>query len=148
MVILGAVMAAASEPGRLKPDKQEKCPVCGMFVYKYPDWTAQIVFNDKSQFYFDGVKDLFKFVLHLDKYHPGRSAADIASIRVTDYYDVVAIDGRSAHYVVGSDVTGPMGRELIPFASGQAALEFSKDHGGTAVLTYEQITPAVIDRLD
>ena len=45
---------------------------------------------------------------------------------------MLAIDGRSAHYVVGSDVTGPMGKELIPFATREAALEFSKDHGGTA----------------
>jgi len=148
LLLMVSLPATASELVQLKPEKQEKCPVCGMFVYKYPDWTAQIIFSDQSQFYFDGVKDLFKYVFHLDKYHPGKTAADIKTIRVTDYYDVVAIDGRSAHFVVGSDVTGPMGKELIPFASGQAALEFSKDHGGTAILTYEQITPAVIDKLD
>lgn len=143
-----SLAAAASESERLTPGKQDKCPVCGMFVYKYPDWTARITFSDQSRFFFDGVKDLFKYVFHLDRYHPGKTAADIETIRVTDYYDMLAIDGRSAHYVAGSDVTGPMGRELIPFATREAALEFSRDHGGTAVLTYEQITPAVIDRLD
>ena len=126
----------------------KKCPVCGMFVHKYPDWTAQIVFTDQHQVYFDGVKDLFKFIFHLDKYHPGKTTDDIQAIRVTDYYDLVAIDGQSAHYVVGSDVYGPMGKELIPFATGDAAREFSKDHDGTAVITYDQITPAVIDKLD
>ena len=148
ILLAGVLLAVASEPGQLKPGKQDKCPVCGMFVYKYPDWTAQITFNDQRQFYFDGVKDLFKFVFHLDRYHPGKTAADIETIWVTDYYDMLAIDGRSAHYVVGSDVTGPMGKELIPFVTREAALEFSKDHGGNAVLTYEQITPAVIDKLD
>lgn len=142
------VMAAASGPGPLKPGKREKCPVCGMFVYKYPDWTAQIVFTDQSQFYFDGVKDLFKYVFRLDTYNPGKTAADIEAIRVTDYYDLVSIDGRKAHYVVGSDVYGPMGKELIPFASREAAAEFSRDHGGAAVLTYGQITPAVVEKLD
>ena len=79
MVMLGVLLATASESVKLKPDKQEKCPVCGMFVYKYPDWTAQVIFNDQSRFYFDGVKDLFKYVFHLDKYHPGKTAADIKS---------------------------------------------------------------------
>ena len=148
LFLIVSLSAAASEPGQLKPDKHEKCPVCGMFVYKYPDWTAQVIFYDKSQFYFDGVKDLFKYVFHLDRYHPGKTAADIKAIWVTDYYDMLAIDGRSAHYVAGSDVAGPMGRELIPFATREAALEFSSDHGGTSVLTYSQITPAVIDKLD
>jgi copper chaperone NosL len=148
LIVMGASLAAASGPPPLKPEKKDKCPVCGMFVYKYPDWTAQVVFADQSRFYFDGVKDLFKYVFHLDKYHPGKTPADISAIWVTDYYDMVAIDGRSAHYVLGSDVFGPMGKELIPFATREAAQEFSKDHGGTAVLTYGQITPAVVDKLD
>ncbi len=148
MVMLGVSLAAASESVQLKPDKQEKCPVCGMFVYKYPDWTAQVIFNDQSQFYFDGVKDLIKDLFHLEKYHPGKTSADIKTIRVTDYYDMVAIEGRSAHYVAGSDVFGPMGKELIPFTTREAALEFSNDHGGAGVLTFTQITPAVIDKLD
>lgn len=147
-VMMGAVLAMVSGAGQLKPEKQDKCPVCGMYVYKYPDWTAQIIFADQSRFYFDGVKDLFKYVFRLDKYNPGKTAADIKTIRVTDYYDMVAIDGRSAHYVIGSDVYGPMGKELIPFATREAAAEFSRDHSGSAVLIYGQITPAVVEKLD
>lgn len=148
VLLMGVVPALASEHAGLKPARQDKCPVCGMFVYKYPDWTARIVFTDQSKFYFDGAKDLFKYLFHLDKYNPGKTTADVKSLRVTDYYDMAAIDGRTAHYVVGSDVYGPMGKELIPFATGEAALEFSKDHRGTAVLIHAQITPAVIDKLD
>jgi hypothetical protein len=40
--------------------KSHKCPVCGMFVYKYPKWSAKIVVAKKSYF-FDGVKDMMKF---------------------------------------------------------------------------------------
>jgi len=25
--------------------EKEKCPVCGMFVYKYPTWTGEITFK-------------------------------------------------------------------------------------------------------
>ncbi len=148
IVLVGVLLAAASEPEHLKPGKHEKCPVCGMFVYKYPDWTAQITFSDHSQFYFDGVKDLFKYYFNLAKYNPGKTVADIAVVRVTEYYDTAAIDGQSAFYVIGSDVYGPMGRELIPFASREAAEEFKKDHAGTGILTFGQINMSVIARLD
>jgi nitrous oxide reductase accessory protein NosL len=34
----------------------------------------------------------------------------------------------SAYYVLGSDIYGPMGRELIPFEKEADAKEFIKDH--------------------
>ena len=39
-----------------------------MFVYKYPDWLAEIIYNDDSVEFFDGAKDLFKFYFNPDKY--------------------------------------------------------------------------------
>jgi nitrous oxide reductase accessory protein NosL len=130
------------------PGKKDKCPVCGMFVYKYPDWVGQIAFKDGSTFFFDGAKDLFKYYFNLGKYNPGKTAADISAIRVTEYYDLAPLDAKAAFFVVDSKVYGPMGKELIPFKSAEAAAEFRKDHGGTGVLTFEQIKPAVIDKLD
>ena len=41
-----AVAATAEEKGPIKPSAEEKCPVCGMFVAKYPDWVGEIIFND------------------------------------------------------------------------------------------------------
>jgi len=43
---------------------------------------------------------------------------DIDSIYVTDYYNLTLIDGYQAFYVVGSNVYGPMGKELIPLEKG------------------------------
>jgi len=31
--------------GKVEVREDEKCPVCGMFVYKYPKWAAQISFK-------------------------------------------------------------------------------------------------------
>ena len=39
-----------------------KCPVCGMFVSKYPKWVAQIKIKMDIYHYFDGVKDMMKFL--------------------------------------------------------------------------------------
>jgi copper chaperone NosL len=44
------------------------------------------------------------------------------------------IDGRKAHYVVGSARDGGMGApELVPFADRQAALDFAALHGGNVM---------------
>ena len=67
---------------------------------------------------------------------------------MTEYYDMSLIDAGTAVYVVGSNVFGPMGRELIPFKTPEAAEEFKKDHGGKSILTFEQINPAVLKKLD
>ena len=58
------------------------------------------------------------------------------------------VDGRTAFYVLGSDVYGPMGKELIPFAGEVEAREFLKDHGARRVLRFNEITPAVLKELD
>ena len=140
--------ALAQGPAPLKPDKKEKCPVCGMFIYKYPDWVGEIIFKDGSTAFFDGAKDLFKYYFDLKKYNPGKTKQDIAVIYVTEYYDLKPVDAQKAFFVMGSDVYGPMGRELIPFLTKEDAAEFKKDHKGTRILVFEQITPSVIRKLD
>jgi nitrous oxide reductase accessory protein NosL len=140
--------AGAQEKQALKPSPKDKCPVCGMFVAKYPDWVAAIRFRDGSAVFFDGAKDLFKYYFDLKKYNPSKKPADIEKVQVTDYYDLTPIDGSGAFYVVGSDVHGPMGRELIPFAKEEAAKEFLKDHKGKSILKLKEVTPALIKTLD
>lgn len=100
----------------LQPNMKDKCPVCGMFVAKYPDFLAQVVFKDGSHAFFDGTKDMFKYYFNLKKYAPKKSPQDISAIYVKDYYTLEPIDGCKALYVAGSNVYGPMGKELIPFA--------------------------------
>jgi len=150
-MILIVFLAAATQAGDkkpVKPAKSDKCPVCGMFVAKYPDFLAQIIFKDGTYAVFDGAKDMFKFYLNPAKFTPGRKASDIDAVYVTDYYSLKPIDGPSALYVVGSDVFGPMGRELIPFEKMSDAEEFKKDHKGTSVLKFRDITPIVLKGLD
>jgi nitrous oxide reductase accessory protein NosL len=149
LILSGPVQPApAGEVPAFKPSPADKCPVCGMFVAKYPDFLAQITFADGFQAWFDGVKDMMKYYFDLPKYQPGKKPEDIKTIMVADYYALKPIDGLKAFYVVGSDVYGPMGRELIPFAEEAAAKEFLTDHKGQAILTFPQITPEVIKGLD
>ena len=53
-----------------KPGPDVKCPVCGMFVAKYPNWVGMIHFKGDKYLYFDGAKDLFKCLQNMKKYAP------------------------------------------------------------------------------
>jgi copper chaperone NosL len=132
----------------LKASARDKCPVCGMFVAKYPDWQAQMIFKDGSLAYFDGAKDMFKYLFNLKKYNPTKKPEDIQAIYVTDYYDLIFISGHEAYYVAGSDIFGPMGRELIPFQKEPDARGFLKDHKGKTLLKFKEVTPEIIKGLD
>ena len=148
MLCLMATTVTAEQRKPVKPLPKEKCPVCGMFVAKYPDFVAEILFKDGSYAVFDGVKDMLKYYFALEKYSPKKQHSDIDVIYVTDYYDLKLIDGLKAFYVIGSDVYGPMGRELIPFSSRSEAEEFRKDHQGKAVLEFGGITHDAVKGLD
>ena len=146
LVTMILTSAQATEP--VKPSAGDKCPVCGMFVAKYPDWVAEIIFNDRDTVFFDGAKDLFKYYFNFSRYNPRKKTTDISVIYVTEYYDMTLISAREAYYVVGSDVYGPMGRELIPFKSKPDAEEFLKDHFGRKVVRFEDVNPELIKTLD
>ncbi|HTZ39427.1 MAG TPA: nitrous oxide reductase accessory protein NosL [Syntrophales bacterium] len=132
----------------VKPSPKDKCPVCGMFAAKYSDFVTQVIFKDGSYAVFDGAKDMFKYYFNLKKYAPAKRAEDIDAIYVTDYYSLEPIDGLMAWYVVGSDIFGPMGKELVPFAKESDARGFMKDHKGKSLLRFKDVHVELIRELD
>ena len=125
--------------------KGAKCPVCGMFVYKYPKWSAKMVVDGRSYF-FDGVKDMMKFYFFDGDFPFDR--AKISKMVVSDFYTLEPIDAKKAFYVIGSNVYGPMGNELIPFKDEKSAKEFLLDHKGEKIIQFNQITPQMVMGLD
>ena len=107
-----------------------------------------MVFRDGTRLYFDGVKDLMKFYLNPSPYQSTKSRPETAAVFVTDYYSLENIEGTRAYYVIGSDVFGPMGKELIPFGKEAEAREFLKDHKGKRILRFQEITPEILKTLD
>lgn len=138
---------------RVIVNENEKCPVCGMFTYKYPRWAAQIHYkhNDHVHYYsFDGVKDMMKFYFSPLKWgsYENSLRKNITKILVTDYYSQKAIDGTKAYYVIGSDIYGPMGHELIPFAKEVDAKTFKIDHKGSKIVSFDKIIETEVYKLD
>jgi copper chaperone NosL len=119
--------------------KDDKCQVCGMFVTKYREWVAEIIFSDGTYVVFDGPKDMLKFYFTPGKYSPSRKQSDIQAIYVTEYYSTKMMDARNMFYVVGSDVNGPMGAEFVPIETIGKAKEFMLDHKGRKVLRFSEI---------
>jgi len=153
---LGIVLALAAVPffsngtdvEPRKPGKKDTCPVCGMFVARHPEWLAQIVFDDGSAVFFDGAKDLFKYRLARGDYDPGRAGLEMAAAFVTGYYDLKSVPAQEAWYVVGSDVHGPMGPELVAHATRAAAEEFMNDHGGCEIVRFDEVDAARLRSLE
>ena len=144
------IMAGQSEnlsdlKGQMEVPEKVKCPVCGMFVAKYPKWAALIDVASKK-YYFDGVKDMMKFYIFDVDFPYDRDK--ILNIEVTDFYTLKTIDAKKAFYVIGSDVYGPMGNELIPFLSKEAAENFMTDHRGEKIILFDDITPKLVMGLD
>lgn len=131
---------------KISVSEHERCPVCAMFVKKYPRWVAQIA-QKNSHISFDGVKDMVKY-LHDPQKYGATGDFKAESILVTDYYSQLAIDGKKAFYVIGSDILGPMGHELIPFEKLSDAKTFLKDHKGSQIVTLDKVTTSDICKLD
>ena len=146
---LATGQAAHAKPVKLPaPGPRDTCPVCGMFVAPYPYWVATVLWRDGKAVHFDGAKDFFKYLQDLKKYEPGRALAEINAMGVTDYYATGRIDAAAAFYVIGSDVLGPMGHELVPHDTEAEAEEFMADHSGKRVLRFREVTQAMLLGLD
>lgn len=148
LVQRGEAGAAAGTAGQIQVPEKAKCPVCGMFAAKYPHWVAVVREAGGAEYFFDGVKDLMKCRFEPARFGLAPDGIDHAQIQVTDYYSLTAIDARAAWYVVGSNVFGPMGNELIPFAALRDAEAFLADHSAQRILEFTEITRDLVYGLD
>ncbi len=144
-IMAGSSVNLDTVTGQIEVPKGAKCPVCGMIISKYPKWVARINENTHIH-YFDGVKDMMKFYIFDVDFPYDRSK--ISNIDVTDFYTLKAIDAKKAFYVLGSDIFGPMGDELIPFFTEDAAKNFMHDHKGKKIIRFKDITPKLVMGLD
>lgn len=148
LVTCGAqTVPPAAQPPAM-PSEDHMCPVCGMFVSQHKDFLAAAVFKDGATVFFDGCKDMFRFLFDVGKYTGGRTRDDITAVWVTDYYSLKWAAAAKAFFVLGSDVLGPMGRELVPFAKEPEAKEFLKDHKGRMILPFDAVTPDTLKNID
>lgn len=124
---------------KLVVTKKDKCQVCGMHMYHYPTWVSRINYAKDETYNFDGMKCMFKFYFN--------NKEGIIDILVQDYYTLKTLNAKEAYFVVGSDVYGPMGHELIPFIDKKSARTFLLEHKGEKVYTFDEITEYMVRSL-
>ena len=119
------------------PEKTDRCAVCGMFVAPFPAWVAGFELKDGRRYYFDGPKDLFTCLLDLPGCLPGVTEDQVVDVAVTEYYSTRQLPAAEVIFVTGSDVLGPMGKELVPILGREAAETFRRDHAGEKLLRFD-----------
>jgi len=151
VILLLTVPAYAAPPPQVSPPPpapDPPCPVCGMQVAAHRAWIATIILANGKRLDFDGPKDMFRFYYDLAKYEKGLGPKDVREIWVTDYYTARPIDARTAWFVTGSHVLGPMGHELVPVAGQKEAASFRVDHHGKETFPFAKITRNVVDAIE
>lgn len=113
-------------------DNKDQCPICAMYPARYPKNKCQIIGKDKKVYHFCSNQCLFKFLKDPKKY----AKADVVPflIWVTDYPSGAWIGARTAYYVVGSSVQGPMGPGAFAFDKKKSAEDFAKKEGGKVLM--------------
>jgi copper chaperone NosL len=133
--VLGACLAAASLTSAAACKKEARCKRCGMKIDRASAWRAELVGDDGTITEFDTPR------CALTSWRQGTTPAK--AIRVQEYYDRQMRDGNEVRFVIGGDVTGPMGADLVPVDPPRAA-KFIQDHGADRALLLGEVTPQIL----
>lgn len=116
-------------------DKSGRCSFCGMKIDPASAWLTELVMADGAKSTFDTPR------CAMTAWRTRGIAAK--SVRVQEFYERAWRDGSEVDFVIGSDVAGPMGADLVPVSPAKSA-KFMVDHAGARALKLEAITPEVL----
>jgi copper chaperone NosL len=126
-VLVGGITSACK--------KDPRCKNCGMRIDPASQWRAELVAADGTVTTFDTPR------CALQSWRSGKTPA--RSLRVQDYYDRQSRDGNDVRFVIGGDVVGPMGPDLVP-VDPERVTKFIQDHAADRALRLDEVTPAVL----
>ena len=124
-----------------------RCPVCGMYPARAPEWAAQVIFSNGDAQFFDSPASLFTYLHDVSRYTPGHSTDQIIASYVNDADSGGWLPALGAVYVQGSSARGPMRTGNLPaFADAASAQRFANLRGGV-LLRAAEITPDMLPRV-
>lgn len=115
--------------------KESRCKHCGMRIDPASAWRTELVGADKSVTAFDTPR------CALLSWRSGQTTA--TNVRVQDYYERKWLDGTEVRFLVGGDVVGPMGPDLVPVQPDRAT-KFIQDHHADRALRLDEVTLEVL----
>ena len=115
--------------------KSARCKHCGMKIDPASAWHTELVGDDGKVTAFDTPR------CALTSWRSGTTPAK--TIRVQEYYDRKPRDGHEVRFVIGGDVVGPMGPDLVPVDPPRSS-KFIQDHSADRALALDEITTQVL----
>jgi copper chaperone NosL len=131
LFVLGTAVLALA--GACK--KEARCKHCGMRIDPTSQWRAELLAADGTVIAYDTPR------CALQSWRNGKTPAK--SLRVQDYYDRQPRDGNDVRFVIGGDVVGPMGPDLVPVDPARVS-KFIQDHAADRALRLDEVTPEVL----
>jgi nitrous oxide reductase accessory protein NosL len=126
---------AALALGLVACKKDERCKTCGMKLDPKSAWLAEIDDGSGTPLRYDSPRCALEAYVH-------PKGAKLSEPRVQEFYSRAWQPAGAVKFVIGSDVLGPMGPDLIPVDPARVD-KFVGDHKGRAV-DLAAITPAVL----
>lgn len=150
-IVLGLILASSLLFSyTMDFDKETTCTVRHLKIYKDPAWASKIELKNGKKVYFSSPKSMFEFY-----FRPGiwfdigvKSENDFKDILVTDFKTLKPVNAKGAFFVYGSSITSPGGDDLVPFDSYTAAEEFAKKNNGKKIMSFKEISDALIRLLN
>ncbi|WP_235853616.1 nitrous oxide reductase accessory protein NosL [Halosimplex salinum] len=156
MTVLASLAGCGSEsidrPASVTLTTDDRCDVCGMVIPNHPGPSAEIFYADNRPSDHDNPAR-FDSTWEAFQYNFDRLDRDwtVEAFYVTDYsaveYSVsesegdlllsthpeaeAFVDAETVTFVVGSDVKGAMGRDLVAFSEAADAESFQAEYGGS-----------------
>ncbi len=142
----------------------DQCEVCGMVIPNHPGPSAEIFYADnepsghENPARFDSTWEAFQYDFERQNRgwtHDVFYVTDYSSVDyelTTDGGDTLIsthvaaedfVDATTVTFVVGSEVKGAMGRDLIGFSETADAEQFQRDHGGD-LRSFDEVTEQTI----
>lgn len=115
--------------------KEERCKTCGMKIDRASPWRAEIVTTAGETLAFDTPSCALR--------RWARDKPAVKTLRVQEYYDRAWRDAKDVRFMIGGDVTGPMGADLVPVDPSRVT-KFIQDHGASRGVRLDEVTDALL----
>jgi hypothetical protein len=117
--------------------REARCQNCGMRIDPASPWRADVVGQSGAATSFDSPRCALVAL---------RSGKVRGTLRVQEYYERRWRDASELRFVVGGDVLGPMGPDLVPVDPARQT-KFLQDHGADRALELSGVTPETLSGL-
>lgn len=117
--------------------KDERCKTCGMKIDRASPWRAEIVTSSGATLAFDTPSCALRSW--------ARDKGAVKTLRVQEYYDRAWRDAKDVRFMVGGDVTGPMGPDLVPVDPSRVT-KFIQDHGASRGVRLDEVSDALLQK--